>query len=236
MGRSSRSEKDQTQQETRTGTARPRPRPRPRPAGTSETESAVEPEAWAWAWRCRWAWWTRGRGWKNGGGQAGDVRGVDRERRTDGGRYLEVGCRRRVCGEWTGFMHFIPQLSLLKSCWYVYPMQPFSATLFTTGPLGPGPVETEVPSSRAGRDCVEEENEEKRCLRRREGHRAGSSHGTLQVAVFLQMPSPSPASPSHTVTETRNDISVRGELAVGLVEIPWTREHTFSRHGDGSTT
>lgn len=97
-------------------------------------------------------------------------------------------------------------------------------------------METKVPS-RAGRDYVEEEEDEKkRCPQRLEGHRARSSHATLQVAVLLQMPSPPPASPSHTVTEARKDISVRGELAVGLIEIPWTREHTFSRHGDGSTS
>ena len=91
-------------------------------------------------------------------------------------------------------------------------------------------------SSRAGRDrdSVDEEDhdEEKRCfpVQMREAAATGSS--TLQVAVLLQMPSP----PSHTVTGAHNDISVRGELAIGLVEVPWTREHPSSGGGERTTT
>lgn len=89
----------------------------------------------------------------------------------------------------------------------------------------------EVPS-RAGRDSVEEEDEEKKCLSVQQMRQAptGSSR-TLQVAVLLQMPS----RPSHIVTEAQNDISVGGELAIGLVETPWTREHPSSREGEEIT-
>lgn len=91
--------------------------------------------------------------------------------------------------------------------------------------------------SRAGRDSVEEEDEEKRSRylsmqeqqMRRQAAATGSS-STLRVAVLLQMPSTS----SHTVTEAaQNDIGVRGELAIGLVEAPWTREHPSLRELEG---
>jgi hypothetical protein len=115
----------------------------------------------------------------------------------------------------------------------------------TGSPPGPlGPVETATVgrmaadvSSRAGHggDSVEEEDEEKkRCLPVEMMHQAAiGSRSTLQVAVFLQMPSPPR---SHTVTEeAQNDISVRGELAIGLVELPWTGEHPSSRQGEETT-
>ena len=107
-----------------------------------------------------------------------------------------------------------------------------SATLFTTGPpgLGPGPVETAAGT----RDSVEVEvqDEEKRSLSVQQMRHATTSSGTLQVAVLLQMPSP----PSHTVTESENEIGVRGELAIGLVEAPWTTEHpSCSREGQEIT-
>jgi hypothetical protein len=125
-----------------------------------------------------------------------------------------------------------------------------SATLFKTGPSvsgpGPGPVRETAPAyaaaavSRAGRDSVEEEEEEKRYYlsmqeqqRRRQAGATGGSSSTLRVAVLLQMPSPS----SHTVTEaSQNDIGVRGELAIGLVEAPWTRQHLSLRELEGEDT
>jgi len=110
--------------------------------------------------------------------------------------------------------------------WEAAESLPLSATLFTRGPPGPGPVET------AGRDSVEVEDEEKRSLSVQQMRQAATGSSTLQVAVLLQMPSP----PSHTVTEAENDISVRGELAIGLVEAPWTREHPSSlREGEDTT-
>jgi hypothetical protein len=76
------------------------------------------------------------------------------------------------------------------------------------------------------------EDEEKRSLSVQQMRQAATGSSTLQVAVLLQMPSP----PSHTVTEAENDISVRGELAIGLVEAPWTREHPSSlREGEDTT-
>jgi len=86
-------------------------------------------------------------------------------------------------------------------------------------------------SSRAGRDSVYEEDEEKRCPSMRQMRQAATGSSTLQVAVLLQMPSP----PSHTVTEAQNDNSVRGDLAIGLVEAPWTREHPSLREGEEIT-
>jgi len=115
--------------------------------------------------------------------------------------------------------------------WEVAESVPFSATLFTPGP--PGPADTAaarvagVVPSRAGRYSASEEDEKGRC---HSLHipRGGDGGSTLQVAVLLQMPSPSPPplSPSHTtVTRIRNDVSVRGELVIGVVEIPWAGEH-----------
>jgi hypothetical protein len=96
-------------------------------------------------------------------------------------------------------------------------------------------------SSRAARDSVldEEKDEEKyrrsMSVQMRESVASGS--GTLQVAVLLQMPSPPPPpQTSHTVTEVQNDISARGELVVGVVEAPWTREPPSSREDEGTTT
>ena len=98
--------------------------------------------------------------------------------------------------------------------------------------MGMGMGMAEV-SSRAGRDSVEEEDEEKRCVSVQQVRQAATGSSTLEVAVLLRMPSP----PSHTVTEApQNDISVRGELAIGLVEAPWTREHPASRGGEEITT
>jgi hypothetical protein len=93
---------------------------------------------------------------------------------------------------------------------------------------------TEV-SSRAGHgmDSVEDEDEKKRCPSVQQTRQAATGSSTLQVAVLLQMPSP----PSNAVTEApQNDISVRGELAIGLVETPWTREHPSLREGEETTT
>ena len=92
-------------------------------------------------------------------------------------------------------------------------------------------------SSRAGHggDSVEDEDEKKRCPSvRQQMRQAATGSSSLQVAVLLQMPSP----PSNTVTEaSQNDTSVRGELAIGLVETPWTREHPLSsREGEETTT
>ena len=101
-------------------------------------------------------------------------------------------------------------------------------------------------SSRAARDSVldEEKDEEKyrrsMSVQMRESVASGSvasGSGTLQVAVLLQMPSPPPPpQTSHTVTEIRNDINARGELVVGVVEAPWTREPPSSQEGEETTT
>lgn len=114
--------------------------------------------------------------------------------------------------------------------WEAAESVPLSAKI-TTGPVGTAMAEV---SSRAGRDSVEEEDEEKRCLSVQQSRvrQAATGSSTLQVAVLLQMPSP----PSHTVTEAQNDISVQGELVIGLIEAPWTREHPSSREGEEATT
>jgi len=115
--------------------------------------------------------------------------------------------------------------------WEAESAVPLSATLFTTGSPGSlGPV-------RVGRDSVdaeEKDEEKKKCPSVQQMRQAATgSNSTLQVAVFLQMPSPPP---SHTVTEeAQNDLSVRGELAIGLVEAPWTRVHPSSRQGEETT-
>jgi hypothetical protein len=76
-----------------------------------------------------------------------------------------------------------------------------------------------------------EEEEKKRSLSvQLQMSQTATGSNTLQVAVLLQIPSPPsppPRPPSHTVTEAQNDIGVRGELVIGLVEAPWTREQSI---------
>jgi hypothetical protein len=78
-------------------------------------------------------------------------------------------------------------------------------------------------SSRIGRDSVDEEDDEKPRLREGGGGGTGSSsgHSTLQVAVLLQMPSPNYAEAQSSAGEP---LGCRGELAIGLIELPWTRD------------
>jgi hypothetical protein len=76
-------------------------------------------------------------------------------------------------------------------------------------------------SSRVGGDSVEEDDEEKPRLREGGGRHTGNSSSTLQVAVLLQMPSPSHAESQSGGGEL---LGYRGELAIGLIEVPWARE------------
>ena len=109
-------------------------------------------------------------------------------------------------------------------------MQPFSATLFTrttrTGAAAaaePACTAGAEAASRAGGDSVEEEDEKPPL---REGTAGTDGSGsTLQVAVLLQMPSP------RDRPEAQNDTreELLGELAIGLIEVPWTREDPYSR-------
>ena len=77
---------------------------------------------------------------------------------------------------------------------------------------------------RAGEDDddegVEKENEDQ--LAREEG-----TESRLQVAVLIQMPSLNRA---ETRNEEAQEFSVRGELAIGLMEVPWTGEDHHSRN------
>lgn len=87
------------------------------------------------------------------------------------------------------------------------------------------------PTPRIGDDGVEEEEEEeekdedeKGQENEKRGAREGID-GRLRVAVLLQMPSPKCAG---KVSEESLECPVRGELAIGLMEIPWTREDHYS--------
>jgi len=100
---------------------------------------------------------------------------------------------------------------------------PFSATLFTDAPE----VECMVkdPTPRIGDDGVEEEEEkdedEKENEKQGHGAREGMG-GRLQVAVLLQMPSPNRA---EKVGEESLGYPVRGELAIGVMDVPWAEDH-----------
>jgi hypothetical protein len=50
-----------------------------------------------------------------------------------------------------------------------------------------------------------------------------STESRLQVAVLLQMPSPNHPEANNGINKHAL-CSVRGELAIGLMEVPWTRE------------
>lgn len=67
---------------------------------------------------------------------------------------------------------------------------------------------------------VEKENEGQ--VAREEG-----TVSRLQVGVLLQMPSLNRAG---SVNEEARECSVRGELAIGLMELPWTSEHHYPRN------
>lgn len=90
----------------------------------------------------------------------------------------------------------------------------------------------EDPTPRIGDDGVQEKEEENdedetESKSERRGAREGIG-GRLQVAVLLQMPSPYCA---EKVSEESLKCPVRGELAIGLMEVPWTREdhHSLKR-------
>ena len=110
-------------------------------------------------------------------------------------------------------------------------MQPFSATLFTrtktTGAAAavePAYTAGAEAASRAGGDSVEEEDE-KPPLRGEGIAGTDGSGSTLQVAVLLQMPSPR----DHPEAQNDTREELLGELAIGLIEVPWTREDPYSR-------
>jgi hypothetical protein len=94
-----------------------------------------------------------------------------------------------------------------------------------------GECVVKVPTTpRIGDDGVEEEeeNDEDEKVDAHENEKRGarkSVGGRLQVAVLLQMPSPNCA---EKVSEVSLDRPIRGELAIGLMEVPWTREDCYS--------
>jgi len=99
------------------------------------------------------------------------------------------------------------------------PLQPFSATLFTEAPEG----ECIVRTSDDGVE-EEEENDEDEKENESKSEKQGGLEGLggrLQVAVLLQMPSPNRA---EKFNEESLECPVRGELAIGVMDVPWTRE------------
>jgi len=87
---------------------------------------------------------------------------------------------------------------------------------------------TEVASRTARGESVEED--EKLHLREGTASTAGTGTGsisTVQVAVLLRMPSPRHAEAQN---DTREELlGYRGELAIGVIEVPWTSEDHCSR-------
>ena len=87
------------------------------------------------------------------------------------------------------------------------------------------------PTPRISDDGVEEEEDKEEEEEDETGHenvKRGAREGIdghLRVAVLLQMPSPNCAG---KVSEESLECPVRGELAVGLMEIPWVREDHYS--------
>ena len=80
------------------------------------------------------------------------------------------------------------------------------------------------PTTRIGDDSVEEEEENDEDEKEKEDEKQGAREGIggrLQVAVLLQMPSPNRA---EKVSDESLECPVRGELAIGVMDVPWTRE------------
>lgn len=91
-----------------------------------------------------------------------------------------------------------------------------------------GECAVKVPTTPRIGDEEEEENDEDEKVDAHENEKRGAREGVsgrLQVAVLLQMPSPNCA---EKVSEVSLDRPVRGELAIGLMEVPWTREDRYS--------
>jgi len=117
---------------------------------------------------------------------------------------------------------------------------PVSATLFTEV-VKSGCVPEKVATLRVvgeedddEDEGAEEEENEKQLHVTRE-----STERRLQVAVLLQMPSPPPprrAEAHHKVNEEAIERgSVRGDLALGFMEMPWTREDHCPRKSTASS-
>jgi hypothetical protein len=72
-------------------------------------------------------------------------------------------------------------------------------------------------------ESAEKENEEQPV--REEG-----TETKLRVAVLLQMPSLNRTETHNMVNEDARGCAVRGELAIGLMEVPWTSEDHTSQN------
>lgn len=76
-----------------------------------------------------------------------------------------------------------------------------------------------------GDEGAENENE------KQPAREEGTESRRLRVAVLLQMPSLNRAETHNKVNEDARGCAVRGELAIGLTEVPWTSEAHGSQNG-----
>jgi len=82
-----------------------------------------------------------------------------------------------------------------------------------------------------GGNAEEEVVKEKQLLSEASGTNA---NGSLRVAVLLRMPAPSCTEAAHSDVGEVSGFPVQGELAIGLIEVPWTREDHYSSKGHSS--
>jgi len=113
---------------------------------------------------------------------------------------------------------------------------PFSATLFMEGANAKAKAEcksecevspraSEVDGGKAEGEVVKEEQRLSD---------ASGTNGSLRVAVLLRMPSPSCTEATPSDVGEVSECPVQGELAIGIIEVPWTREYHYPPKGSTS--
>jgi len=112
---------------------------------------------------------------------------------------------------------------------------PFSATLVMEGAKANAecksvsevsPRASEVDGGNTKEEVVIVKEEQ-----RLSGPGASDTNGSLRVAVLLRMPSQSRTEAAHSDVSEVPGCPVQGELAIGLIEVPWTREDHYSSKG-----
>jgi len=115
---------------------------------------------------------------------------------------------------------------------------PVSATLFTEVVKSGCVPEKVAATLRVGEEDDDEDEGAEEVENEKHLHvTRESTESRLRVAVLLQMPSPPSRAEAHNkVNEEAIECgAVRGELAIGLTEVPWTREDHCSRKSTESS-
>ncbi|KAH9956483.1 hypothetical protein BC827DRAFT_1270854 [Russula dissimulans] len=126
--------------------------------------------------------------------------------------------------KWEGSVvsfHFLSSVYYLPASFVVVVVVPFSATLAMEEVAKAGCKSDCGVSTRTeevdGGSTIDEVLREKQLL-------SEDANGRLRLAVLLRMPSPSHTEAAHSDVGGVSGCPVQGELAIGLIEVPWTGE------------